>query len=88
LYSTQLIKHRLLGRELPLFPAENTRSLGDLGMTLTGGVFYKHRMTMKGVRPRDENDGVVDMALAFVGARQNSHPLLLLDDILPLFLSS
>jgi hypothetical protein len=45
-------------------------------------------MTKKGVRPRDENDGVVDMALAFVVERQNSHPLLLLDDIPPHELSS
>jgi len=29
----------------PECPAINTRSLGGLGMTLTGGVFYKHRMT-------------------------------------------
>ena len=28
----------------PKCPATNTRSLGGLGMTLMGGVFYKHRM--------------------------------------------
>jgi hypothetical protein len=39
LYSTQLIKGRLPGRELPECLADNTRSLGGLGMTMMG---YRH----------------------------------------------
>ena len=52
--------------------------------------YFKHISRGKNVsnsqilrRPQDDKDGVVDMALAFVAARQNSHPLQLLNNSLP-----
>jgi hypothetical protein len=53
--------------------------------------YFKHISRGKNVsnsqilrRPQDDKDGVVDMALAFVGARQNSRPLQLLNNSPPL----